>query len=87
MVKGFDIFADDPVELVIGEDEQVIQSIPPHATQKALANCIRPRRAKRNLTHLHPRSFCKSVELRLELVVVIPNNILGRDAMGGCFAQ
>lgn len=75
------------IQLPLVQNEQVIETLPPHAPQKALTARIGSRRVERGPEYLDPGPACYTCEERTKLAVVVPDQIFGRLPEGRCFSK
>ncbi len=68
---GTDIFLKDAAEVILTEDEDVVEALPPDTAQEALADGRAVRRPRRDGHHIDTRTFSYSLELGAVLVVVV----------------
>lgn len=69
---------------MVAKDQQVIQTLASHTSEKAFADCIRPRCAKRNLHQLNAACRCQAVKERSIFAIIVANQILRLNAIGCC---
>ena len=69
------------------QDDDVIETLSPDATEKSFAHSVHPRGAGRNLTHFDAGPLRNTIEIRPVLLVPVPDQYLGPGAERGHFAQ
>jgi hypothetical protein len=64
-----------PIQMPLAQDQEVVQALTPHATQKSLTDGISLRRSIRGPQHLNPGPRSYPCEGSTILVVIVPNQI------------
>jgi hypothetical protein len=75
------------VELLLMQDEQVIDTLAPHTSQKTLTDGKRARSEIRSFENLYVTRLRNQSEARSKLVVVITDEVLRRHTIGGGFHE
>src|SRR5260221_6974410 len=76
-----------PVELLLMQNEQVIETLAPHTSQKTLTDGIRARGVIRSFENLHVTRLRSPSEAHSKLAVVITDEVLRPHAIGGGFPK
>src|ERR1051326_2646135 len=78
---------EDADELLLVQDQQVIETLPAHAPQKAFAVCVGTRSAERCSQKLDPSSLRHPVKEHTKLAVVVMDQESGCLSIGRCFPE
>ncbi len=84
---GTDIFLEHSTEVILTEDENLVEALPPAAAQEAFANGREVRRPWRDGHHVDAHAFCHDLELGAVLPVVVANEEPWSLSPWGRFAQ
>ena len=74
-------------QVPFAQDDDVIETLSPDATEKSFAHSVHPWGAGRNLTHFDAGPLRNTIEIRPVLLVPVPDQYLGPGAERGHFAQ
>src|SRR5437660_12907432 len=77
MVEGGDLGSEQPLELPLMEDQQMVQAFLPHAPYRTLADSIGSWHASRRFEKLDATGRCHPEKTGSKLAVVITEQILG----------
>jgi hypothetical protein len=69
------------------QDEQVIETLPPHTAQKAFTHGIRAGSEIRSFENLNATRLRHPSEAHSKLAIMIPDEVLRPHAIGGGFPQ
>jgi hypothetical protein len=86
-VEVVDIGVEHPVELLLMQNEQVIKTLAPHASEKSFTGRIRSRGVIRDVEHLDMTRVRNTGEAHPKLTIVVTDEILWPLAKGGGFSQ
>ena len=86
-VEVVDIGVEHPVELPLMQNEQVIKTLAPHASEKSFTSRIRSRGVIRDVEHLDMIRVRNTGETHPKLAIVVTDEILWPLAKGGGFSQ
>src|SRR4029453_2556047 len=86
-VKVGDVIAHRAKKIFPAEDQHVIQTFAPHATQKAFTLRIRTRHLIRNLQHRDAGVLCHAIKRGAEFRVMIAQDEFGMYAVGCSFTE
>jgi hypothetical protein len=75
LIEVHDICFEDPIKLLLLEDQEVIQAFSPRASQEAFTDGIRSRRSERRSKDFDATRGCYSCEFQPKLAVIIPNQV------------
>src|SRR5438034_6127172 len=78
LIEILDIGVKDTVQLLLLQDEQVIETLSPHAPQKPLTDRIGSRCMVRRGKHFDAAGCCHACEMGSKLVITITNEIVRR---------
>ncbi len=78
---------ENPLELLLLQDEQVIETLATHTAQKAFTDRIGPWCVIGCFQDLDAAGCCHACETGSKLVITITNEILRRLSKGSCFPQ
>lgn len=81
------IGSQDPLELLLLQDEQVIEALATHTAQEALTDGIGTRGVIRGCEHLDVTCLRNPREGHLKLAIIIPDEVLRTRAIGGGFSK
>ena len=87
LIEVLGIGTQDTMQLLLVQDEQVIQTLSPHTSQKALTDGIGSWRVIRCFQDFDATGDGYSSETGSEFAIVITNEIFRRLPIGGCFSQ
>ncbi len=76
-----------PEQLALVQDEEMVEALPPHATEEPLADGVRAGCAYGRPQHLDAAPRRNTGELRFKLGVVVADQEARRDAKGRGFAH
>jgi len=76
-----------PVELLLMQDEQVIETLAPHTSQKPLTDGIRARGVRRSFKNLNVTRLSNPSEAHTKLAIVITDEVLWPHTKGGGFPK
>jgi hypothetical protein len=77
----------EPIQLLLLENEQVIETFTSHTPHKPLTDGIRSWGVVRCSENLDATRVCNSSEASTKLAIVITDEVLRPHAVGGSFAQ
>jgi hypothetical protein len=75
LVEVHDIRHEKPVELLLMEDQEVIQTFSPHASQEAFTHGIGSRSSVRRSKGFDVARGCYSCEFQPEFAIIVPNQV------------
>ena len=76
-----------PVELLLMQDEQVIETLAPHTSQKPLTDGIRARGVRRSFKNLNVTRLSNPSEAHTKLAIVITDEVPRPHTKGGGFPK
>ena len=85
LIEVLDIGTKNTMQLLLLQDEQVIETLPSHTSQKAFTDRIGPWWLIRRGEHLEAARVCDSSETGSKLVVMITDEILRTLTIGSGF--
>jgi hypothetical protein len=74
-------------QVSFAQDDDVIETLSSDATEESFAHSVHPRGAGCDLKHFDASAFRNTIEVRPVLLVPVPNQCLGPDAVRSCFTQ
>jgi hypothetical protein len=77
LIEVDDIGFEKPSELLLMQDEEVIETYSPHASQKTFTDSIGLRGSIRRSQHIDATCGRHACEIRTEFPVIIPNQVFG----------
>src|SRR5258706_8108147 len=75
LIEIHNIRFEQPRELLLMQNEEVIQTFSPHALQKTFTDSICLRSSIRRSKHLDATDGCHSCKIRAEFLVIIPDKV------------
>jgi hypothetical protein len=87
LVEVLDIGMQDPLQLLLLQDEQVIQTLATHTAQKAFTDGIGPWCVIGRFEYLDAAGCGHARETGSKLAITIANEILRSLCIGGCLSQ
>src|SRR5450631_177954 len=81
MVVG-EIGFQDPMEMALTEDDDVVETFPPHGSYQAFSKWILPRRSRRGKDFVDAEAVDATAELVAVDAVAVPDQVLGRRVFG-----
>jgi hypothetical protein len=87
LIEVGNIGSEDATELLLVQDEQVIETLPAHTPQEALAAGVGARSADWCLEQLDARSACHTRKERAKLCAIVPDQESGRLPKWRSFSQ
>src|SRR5215472_13988920 len=87
LVEVEQIRMEHPMELLLMQDEQVIETLTSHTTQEALTDRIGSRSRIRSFEHLDVTGFGNPIEGHPKLAIIITDEIPRPYPIGGGFSK
>ena len=85
LIEVLDIGSKDTLQLLLVKDEQVIETLASHTSQKAFTDGIGAFRVIRRFQDLDAAGCCHTSKTGSKLAVTITNEILRPLSKGSCF--
>ncbi len=73
MIKVSHIFTDEPIQLALTQDEEVIETFPTHTADELFAHRVGPGSAHRCADHIDPTALCHPSEAPSIFLVIVSN--------------
>src|SRR5438552_8789410 len=84
MVVG-EIGFQDPMEMALTEDDDVVETFPPHGSYQAFSKWILPRRSRRGKDFVDAEAVDATAELAAEKADMVVDQVHGRRVFGERF--